>query len=216
MSRRWLVHRRIAAIAAFAGLMATSTQAISQMAQVVPRAEIARLFYAGRNVDAVQLAKRSAETAPHSERQAAYRVAAQACVTAMDVDCAREVLDAAAPFLNSLLRRRSCCSLRLWLHHAAGVVLRMMTGDYQAKLFRPWISQSPGNPLANPVLFAEPNLLAAKQSRPVFDFDASRDHVDKALISALSLEDERFDAPALSFGLPRSSWKTTRSSTQPG
>jgi hypothetical protein len=196
MSRRWLVHRRIAAIAAFAGLMATSTQAISQMAQVVPRAEIARLFYAGRNVDAVQLAKRSAETAPHSERQAAYRVAAQACVTAIDVDCAREVLEAAVPFLNSLPQSElqpSTLGYTMLLES----FFRMMTGDYQAKLFGPGFPSHLVNPLSNPVLFAELNLLAAKQSRLVFDFEASRDHVDKALVSALSLEDERFDASRL-------------------
>ena len=53
------------------------------------------------------------------------------------------------------------------------------------------------NAVNNPLLFAELQLLAARRSRLVFDFEASRDHLDKALASVLSMTYERFDAARL-------------------
>ena len=53
------------------------------------------------------------------------------------------------------------------------------------------------NAVNNPLLFAELQLLAARRSRLVLDFEASRDHLDKALASVLSMTYERFDAARL-------------------
>src|SRR4030095_9154543 len=50
----------------------------------------------------------------------------------------------------------------------------------------------------DPLLFAELQLLAAQRARRISDFDASRDHIDKALVASFSLVGpSRFDAPRL-------------------
>ncbi|HEX9525549.1 MAG TPA: CHAT domain-containing protein [Reyranella sp.] len=189
--------RRIAAFAALGGLIAAiPIQARSQQAQAVSGSEVVRLLNAGRNVDAAQLAKRFAETAPLPERQSAFRLAAQTCVTAMDVDCARDVLNTAAPYLQSLP------ASELQQPSLGYVVLlksffQVMTGDYQATFSGPGFPNPLASAISNPVLIADLYLLAAKQSRLVFDFEASRDNLDKALTTTLSLDYERSDAPRL-------------------
>jgi CHAT domain len=190
--------RRTAALAALGGLIATiPIQARSQQqTQAVWGSEVVRLLYAGRNVDAVQLAKRFVETAPGPERQSAFRIAAQTCVTAMDVDCARDVLETATPFLQSLpaseLQQASLgYGVLLWSF------FQVMTGNHQAKVSGSGFSNHLVNAISNPVLFAELHLLAARQSRLLFDFEASRDNLDKALAITLSLDYERFDAARL-------------------
>ena len=136
MSARRLL-RRVAAFAVLAGLMAAiPTHAFSQQGPAASGAEIARLLSAGRNVDAVQLARKSAETAPRPERQSAFRLAAQTCVTALDVDCARDVLNTATPFLQSLPASElqpSSPGYAVLL----GSFLQVMTGDYHATFFGP-------------------------------------------------------------------------------
>jgi hypothetical protein len=196
MSARGIL-RRTAALAALGGLIATiPIQARSQQTQAVSGSEVVRLLDAGRVVDAVQLAKRFAETAPGPERQSAFRLAAQTCVTAMDVDCARDVLNTAAPFLQSLpaseLQQPSLGYLVL-----LKAFFQVMTGDYQATFSGPGFPNPLASAISNPVLIAELYLLAAKQSRHVFDFEASRDNLDKALTTTLSLDYERFEAPRL-------------------
>src|SRR5258707_8802919 len=52
---------------------------------------IADLIFAGRDVDAIGLAKRTFETAPAADRQVAFQLAARVCVTLLDLDCARDV-----------------------------------------------------------------------------------------------------------------------------
>ncbi len=53
------------------------------------------------------------------------------------------------------------------------------------------------NVVNDPSLFAELQLLAARRSRLVLDFEDSRDHLDKALAGVLSMTAERFDAARL-------------------
>jgi hypothetical protein len=51
--------------------------------------------------------------------------------------------------------------------------------------------------LPDPILFAELNLLAARRARAAQDFSTARDHLDRALASTLTLQNERFDAARL-------------------
>src|SRR5260370_32434366 len=189
--------RRTAAFAALGGLIAAiPIQARSQQAQAVSGSEVVRLLNAGRTVYAAQLANRFAATAPLPQRQPAFPLAAQTCVTAMDVDCARAVLTTAAPYLQSLP------ASELQQPSLGYVVLlksffQVMTGDYQATFSGPGFPNPLASAISNPVLIADLYLLAAKQSRLVFDFEASRDNLDKALTTTLSLDYERSDAPRL-------------------
>ena len=48
-------------------------------------------------------------------------------------------------------------------------------------------SPKPPLPSSDPLLFAELQLLAAQRARRVSDFEASRDHLDKALVATFSL-----------------------------
>jgi CHAT domain-containing protein len=74
------------------------------------------------------------------------------------------------------------------------------TGDYQesAKFLTPGFIAEAASVIKDPLLFAELQLLAAQRARRVSDFDASRDHIDKALVATFSLvSPSRFDAPRL-------------------
>jgi CHAT domain-containing protein len=197
VARRW-----IAASAILTSLLAAMpTQAVAQeeRAQLLKDAEnVGLLIRAGRNLDAIDLVKRTAEAAPPSERQAIYQVAASVCMVTYDVDCARDVLTAAFPFMESLPQSqwdRSTAGYNLLL----GLFLQIMTGDYQspAQFLDSSSIVRAATSVRDPVLFAELHLLAAKRSRLVSDFEASRDHLDKALVSTLSLRLQGFEAHRL-------------------
>src|SRR5262249_35481825 len=66
-----------------------------------------------------------------------------------------------------------------------------------AAFFAPGVPDPLVNPVTNPVLFADLHLLAARQARRHADFQASREHLDKALIATLSLDRAPFDAVRL-------------------
>src|SRR5262249_1562934 len=152
----------------------------------------------GRNLDAVDLVKHTAEAAPPSERQAIYQVAAHICMVTYDVDCAREVLMAVLPFMETLPKEQ-------WNGSTVGYTLllaiffQIMTCDYQS------LAQYLDSPslirvatsIRDPILFTELHLLGAKRARLVLDFEASRDHLDKALVSTLSLRSQSLDASRL-------------------
>jgi hypothetical protein len=161
-----------------------------------PGAEVIRLLFGGRNIDAAELAIEYAERAPLAERQSAFRSAAQTCITAMDVACARVVANSGAAFLNTMT------ASELQQHSLGYVVLlegflHVMAGNLDAKISGPGFPNPLVNPINEPVLFAELHLLAAKQARLLLDFEASRENLDKAIAITLSLEFERFDASRL-------------------
>ena len=188
--------RLIVALAALTGFIAIPAQALGQEARDRPSSEIARLLRTGRDIDAVQFAKKSVETAPHSEWQSVFRLAAQTCITTMDADCARDVLNMVTPSLTSAQAFELQPSTRGYVI-LLGSFFQVMTEDYHAKLSGPGFPNPAVNPTTDPVLFAELDFLAAKQSRLLFDFEASRDYLDKALTITLSLQDKRFDASRL-------------------
>src|SRR4029450_3958589 len=74
------------------------------------------------------------------------------------------------------------------------------TGDYQesAKFLTPGFIAEAASLIKEPLLFAELQLLAAQRARRISDFEASRDHLDKALVATFSLVGpSRFDASRL-------------------
>ena len=153
------------------------------------------LILAGRDLDAIELAKQRAEAAPPVQRQEAYRLAAQVCMITFDMDCAKDVY-AATAFLDALPvadRQPSMIGygVLLW------AVAHPQDHRPLTSVFGPDFPFQVVTPLSDPVLFAELELVAARRSRLVFDFEASRDHLDKALASVLSMTYERFDAARL-------------------
>ncbi len=177
--------------------------ALSLIATAPPQAgaqqgNIADLIFAGRDVDAIGLAKRTFETAPAAERQSAFQLAAWVCVTLLDLDCARDVTALTHDPRNvvppsEVQPATAAYALLLWSF------VEVTTGHYQsvASVLGDGFPVKLANAVNNPSLFAELQLLAARRSRLVFDFEASREHLDKALASVLSMTWERIDAARL-------------------
>ena len=142
--------------------------------------------------------KQGFATASAADRQAAFQLAARVCVTLIDLDCARDVNALTHDPRNAIppseLQPATVASgLMLWsfieitMGHYPSVASALGEG-FPLKLV------NAGN---DPSLFAELQLLAARRSRLVFDFEASRDHLDKALAGVLSMTGERVDAARL-------------------
>ena len=189
LARRW-----ISAVGVLAGLAAAMpTPAMAQPAAdpslVADIDRVSVLIRAGRNLDAVDLAKQVAKAAPPSERQFIYQWAGWVCRVTLDIDCARDILATALPHLDALLRTpgtdRSTVSHNMLLIASYLVA----TGDYQtsAELLAPGRIAESASAAQDPLLFAELQLLAARRARRVSDFEASRDHLDKALVATFSL-----------------------------
>jgi hypothetical protein len=188
----------LGAFAIALSLIATALpRAEAQEAQdtVVTAQQVSLLIHAGRNIDAIKLAKQRAEAAPPAQRQDAYRLAAQVCMITLDMECAQDVY-AATSFLNALPVPERQPSMIGY-----GVLLWAFvhTADHRplTSVFGPDFPFQVVSSLSDPLLFAELELVAARRARLVFDFEASRDHLDKALASVLSMTYERFDVARL-------------------
>ena len=189
LARRW-----IGACGVLAGLAAvlptpTMAQPAADQRIIADIDRVIVLLRAGRNLDAVDLAKQVAAAAPPSERQFVYQWAGWVCRVTLDIDCARDILAAALPHLDALLRTpgtdRSTVSYNMLLIASHLVA----TGDYRTAaelLARGRIAEA-ASAAQDPLLFAELQLLAARRARWVSDFEASRDHLDKALVATFSL-----------------------------
>ena len=186
--RRWLPTLAIAL-----NLIAAITPGVRAQ-----QGNVAELIFAGRNLDAIALAKQGFASASATDRQAAFRLAARVCVTLLDLDCARDVNALTRDSLNAIppseVQPATVASgLMLWSF------IEITLGHYQSVAFVlgegfPLKLVNAGN---DPSLFAELQLLAARRSRLVFDFEASRDHLDKALAGVLSMTGERIDVARL-------------------
>ena len=132
MKARRLPCRLVAVLGALMGFIAIPTQAFGQAARDGPGSEVARLLRTGRDIDAVQFVEKSVETAPRSEWQSIFRLAAQTCVTTMDADCASDVLNAATPSLTSSQAFELQPSTRGYAI-LLGSFFQVMTGDHHAK-----------------------------------------------------------------------------------
>jgi len=199
LARRWI--GGVVVLACVAAVISTPTAAQQAVNPGLADAGRANLVIRdGRNLDAIELAKRVATAASPSERQFAYERAGWVCRVTLDVDCARDVLAIAVPHMEALLRTpgsdRSSISRNLLLM----LSYQVATGDYQGatRLLAPGFIAEAAPAVSDPFLFAELQLLAAQCARRVSDFEASRDHLDKALIATFSLTgSNRFEAPRL-------------------
>ena len=168
LARRW-----IGAFGVLAGLAAACRRRrrLSRRPINASIADIDRvivLLRAGRNLDAVDLAKRVAAAAPPSERQFVYQWAGWVCRVTLDVDCARDILATALPHLDALLRTPGARSFDRVAQHAADRVPPCRHGGLSDVRRAP----CPGPhrlrlrpPSSDPLLFAELQLLAARRAR---------------------------------------------------
>ena len=199
LAGRWI--GGFASLACLASVISMPTAAQQTVNQNLADAERANLLVRdGRNLDAVDLAKRAAAAAPPSERQFVYEWAGWVCRVTLNIDCARDILAIAVPHIEATLRTpgadRSSVARNLLLM----VSYQVATGDYQgtARFLAPGYIAETAPAVSDPLLFAELQLLAAQRVRRVSDFEASRDHLDKALIATFSLTGtNRFEAPRL-------------------
>ncbi len=199
-ARQWL-----AACGALVGLAvamptATTAQPIADPTIEADVDRVSTLIRDGRNLDAVDLAKKVAAAAPPAERQSIYQWAGWVCRVTGDIDCAHDLLAISLPQLDTLLKTpnpdRRTVSHNLLLTTSYMVA----TGDYEtsAGLLTAGFIAEAASVVQDPLLFAELQLLAAQRARGVSDFAASRDHVDKALVAIFSLVgSSRFDASRL-------------------
>ena len=199
-ARRW-----IGAFGILAGFTATMpTPAMAQQAAdqsiVVDMKRVGVLIRDGRNLDAVDLAKRLAAAAPPSERQSIYQWAGWVCRVTLDIDCARDILATALPHFDALLKTPGADRSSVYRNLLLIASYQVAIGDYEtlAGLLTPDAIAKAVSAVQDPLLFAELQLVAAQRARRVSDFEASRDHLDKALIATLSLVGpSRYDASRL-------------------
>jgi CHAT domain-containing protein len=178
------------------------SQVASAQSEKVPTAQqdIVPEVLNGRNIVAAERVKLGLERAPLSTRQDFFTLAVRTCVALNDLDCARylanhDFLKAATP--GSVRPSTAGHIFLLWSY------IQMATGNHQAteQKFEHDFPIDIANPLVSPVLFADLQLLAARRSRLVLDFESSRDHVEKALAATLTLTDQGFDAARLLVGI---------------
>ncbi|CAN5895181.1 hypothetical protein BH11PSE3_BH11PSE3_15710 [soil metagenome] len=201
MCRGWRFFSRLKGLVALALTLVSATDVSAQLQTGELPASIGEkvidMLREGRNLDAIALAKHLIETAPPSQRQLAFHLAARVCIVTLDVDCARHAVTIGAPLLQALPVtevQASSVGYSLLLR----CFVEVAEGNYQG-MAKKLDSEFPiqlANPQHDPVLFAELHLLAARRSRLLGDFETSRDHLDKALAATLTL-DSRFDAPRL-------------------
>jgi CHAT domain-containing protein len=169
-------------------------QAAAQGATFQAAEKVLQLVVDGRNTDAVTELKAAFEIVPPVERQVFFQFAARLCVALSDLDCASHFLD---HFLKTDVKPADMNPSTIGYIALLWTSIHVMTGQPVEPIFSGRFPLERINPATDPVLFAELHLLAALQSRLASDFSASREHVDKALASTLSLGFERFDAPRL-------------------
>ena len=199
LARRWI--GGLVVLACLAAALSTPTaaqQTVNQGPVDVERAGL--LIRDGRNLDAVDLARRAAAAASPSERQAVYEWAAWVCRVTLDIDCARDILTIAVPHMEALLRTPGADRSSLARNLLLMLSYQVATGDYEgtARFLSPGFIAESASAVREPIVFAELQLLAAQRARRISNFEASRDHLDKALIATLSLTgQDRFDASRL-------------------
>ncbi len=200
LARVWIGGVIVVAGLAAALLTPTMAQPAANQSLAADVDRVGALIRDGRNLDAVDLAKKVAAAAPPSERQFIYQWAGWICRITSDIDCAHDLLATSLPQVDALLKTpgtdRSTVSHNVLLIASYLVA----TGDYQtsARFLTPAYIAEAASVVQDPLLFAELQLLAARRARQVSDFEASRDHLDKALVATFSLVGpSRFDASRL-------------------
>lgn len=199
-AKRWIAaFGMLASFAVVAPVPTTAQQAADQGLRA-DTDRVGVLIRDGRNLDAVDLAKRVAAAAPPAERQFIYQWAGWICRVTLDVDCARQVLGTALPHLDALLRTPGADRASVANNLLLLASYQVAVGDYEtlAQVLSPGAIAKTISAVQEPLLFAELQLVAAQRARRMSDFEASRDHLDKALVATLCLAGRsRFDAPRL-------------------
>lgn len=172
------------------------SQIASAQGERLTQRDIAPDVLIGRNVDAVEKLKRALEVAPHANREDFFTLAIRTCIALDDLECATYF--GSHDFLTTLAPSKMQSSTAgyvflLWSYIQVAMGNHQETEQMLERSFPIELS----NPLSNPVLFADLQLVAARRSRLVLDFESSRDHVEKALAATLTLTDEGFDAARL-------------------
>src|SRR5262245_2190055 len=184
-SARRCISALILLLAAFAPMLVAAQD--EKQRTMPAMQEVARLVSAGRNLDAVDLLKRTVEAAPLTERESVYQAAGMICVTLWDVDCAQDVLTVALPLIERLQPSEQAGRNLL-------LVLFYQVLTSQPETARPLLESQLlprlASSVSDPLVFAELQLLAARRTRLAADFAASRDHLDRALVATLSLPSE--------------------------
>lgn len=198
-AKRWIGSFGILA-GLIAGMPAPTTAQQATSHDFVDPAGIGPLLRGGRNLDAIDLIKRSAATAPPSERQHVYELASWVCRVTLDFDCTQDVLAIAMPHMQALLRTPGADRSSVSRNLLPMVSYQVATADYEgsARLLSPGFIAETAPAVSEPILFAELQLLAAQRARRLSDFEVSRDHLDKALVATFSLTGaDRYDASRL-------------------
>jgi CHAT domain-containing protein len=197
VARRWL--SMLAALTSLIAALPSPSVAQQTQASVAAK-RIVELVLDGRNLDAVEQATQLLGAASPADRQDVFQFAAYTCWLTSDVVCTRDLASRdvmnGRP-LSEAQPKTVGYSLLLWSYG------QLIAGDYQstANVLGPGFPLQLIGAVSDPVLFADLQLLAARRSRLVSDYEASRDHLDKALASTLSLLTERFDAQRLIVGI---------------
>jgi hypothetical protein len=188
LATRWLGALMVLAGLA-AGLPSPATAQQSAGQDIVDAQNIGRLIREGRNLDAMELAKQLAANAAPAERMHAYEYAGRVCRITQDVGCMQDLLTTAIPHMEAAVRAPGAdrSSVRGYLLLLASY--QVATGDYEtpAKFLAADSIPKAAPATSDPLLFAELQLLAAHRARQLSDFEASRDHLDKALVATFSL-----------------------------
>jgi CHAT domain-containing protein len=189
-----LVRRWIGAFGVLAGLAATMpTQAAAQQAAnqslLADVERVGVLIRDGRNLDAVDLARRVAAAAPPSERQFIYQWAGWVCRVTVDIDCARDILATTLPHIDALLKTQGADRSSVYHNLLLMASYQVDTGHYEtvADFLTADAIAKAASAVQDPLLFAELQLLAARGARGISNFEASRDHAEKALVATFSL-----------------------------
>lgn len=199
LARRWIGAFGILA-GLIASLPATATAQQSDPGLLADTNRVSALIRDGRNLDAVDLTKRIASTAPPSERQNIYQWAGWVCRVTADLDCARDLVEISLPHLVALMKTPGTDRVIVRNNLLLLASYQVAIGDYEgpAEFLTPRSIANGVSAIQEPLIFAELQLLAAHRARRVSDFEASRDHLDKALIAIFSLTGaSRFDASRL-------------------
>mgnify|MGYP001340859137 CR=1 FL=1 len=201
MMRRALASapRWFAVVAVVSACMAMSIAAKAQNEDplLATMQEAYRLTWAGRTIDAVDVVKAAYDRASPEDRHKLFPLAARTCLATLDGDCARYFLEHLDP--TSLQPDQPFAPATAGYAFALASFLH--AGSESAHMAEPMLRRGlpPGfiPAMEDGVPFIEVELAMSRQARLAGDFDAARDHLDKAIAATLSLIDQPFEAPRL-------------------
>lgn len=194
-ARRWLAVAVAASGCALASIPAARAQHDDALLGTMQDAY--RLTWAGRTIDAVEVVRTAYDRASPDDRRKLFPLAARTCLANLDGDCASHFLEHLG--LTDLQPDRPvppevagyAFALASFLHAGSGNA-HVVDATLRRGLPPGFIPA-----IGDGVPFAELELAMSRQARLAGDFDAAREHIDKAIAATLSLVDQPFEAPRL-------------------